>query len=102
MGEKSMIGSSVTINKKGAVNSMKHIIIVVPGTGEKPEHKEVQILPGTRARDVLAQLNLSGFQLTKPDGGAYAFADDLHEMVSDGQKVFATKADVEAGITAAT
>jgi hypothetical protein len=76
---------------------MKQIIISVAGSDGKREFRDVQILPGTKPRDVLAQLNLTGFQLSKPEGGAFDFNDDLYQAVSDGQKVFATKADVEAG-----
>ncbi len=76
---------------------MKQIIISVAGSDGKREFKDVQILPGTKPRDVLAQLDLNGFQLSKPEGGAFDFNDDLYQAVSDGQKVFATKADVEAG-----
>lgn len=76
---------------------MKNIIISVAGTDGKREYKDVQILPGTKARDVVSKLNLNGFQLSRPEGGAFGFNDDLYQAVSDGQKVFATKADVEAG-----
>lgn len=76
---------------------MKRIVIAVAGTDGKHEYRDVQILPGTQPRDVLAKLGLNGFQLSKPEGGAFGFADDLYEAVADGQKVYATKADVEAG-----
>ena len=76
---------------------MKQIIIAVAGTEGKQEYKDVQILPGTKSRDVLSKLGLNGFQLSRPDGGAFGFNDDLHQAVADGQKVYATKADVEAG-----
>ena len=76
---------------------MKNIIISVAGTDGKREYKDVQILPGTKPRDVLSKLDLNGFQLSKPEGGAFGFNDDLYQGVADGQKVFATKADVEAG-----
>ncbi len=77
---------------------MKQIIISVAGTDGSREYKDVQILPGTKPRDVLAQLKLNGFQLNKPEGGAIGFNDDLYQAVADGQKVFATKSDVEAGL----
>ena len=77
---------------------MKSIIIAVAGTDGKREFKDVQILPGTKPLDVLRKLDLNGFQLSKPEGGAYAITDDLYQAVADGQKVFATKADVEAGL----
>jgi hypothetical protein len=75
----------------------KQITIAVAGTGGKKEFRDVSILPGTKSRDVLAKLDLNGFQLAKPDGGAFAHNDDLFSAVADGQKLYATKADVEAG-----
>lgn len=80
-------------------NCMKKIIISVAGTDGSREHKDVEILPGTKARDILDQLKLQGFQLNKPEGGAFGFNDDLYQAVSEGQKVFATKSDVVAGGT---
>jgi len=77
---------------------MKEVRISVAGTDE---YKDVEIEPGTKPRDVLAQLNLNGFQLNKPEGGAFGFNDDLYAAVSPGQKVFASKADVEAGLAPA-
>ena len=76
---------------------MKSIIIAVAGTEGTQEYKDVRILPGTKPRDVLAKLGLNGFQISRPDGGAFDFNEDLYEAVRDGQKVYATKADVEAG-----
>lgn len=76
---------------------MKRVIVSVAGSEGKREYKDVQIMPGTKSRDVLAKLNLNGFQLSRPDGGTYDFNDDLYQAVAEGQKVFATKADVEAG-----
>ncbi len=76
---------------------MKQIIISVAGTDGTREYKDVQLLPGTKPRDVLAQLNLNGFQLNKAEGGAFGFNDDLYQAVADGQKIFATKSDVGAG-----
>lgn len=76
---------------------MKNIIISVAGTGGEREFKDVQIEQGTKPRDVLSQVGLNGFELSKAEGGAFGFNDDLYQAVSDGQKVYATKADVEAG-----
>jgi hypothetical protein len=76
---------------------VKKLIIAVAGTEGKREYKDVQILPGTKPRDILAKLGLNGFQLSRPEGGAFEFNDDLYTAVADGQKVYATKADVEAG-----
>lgn len=76
---------------------MKTITIAVAGTGGQKEFTDVSLLPGTRPRDVLSKLSLDGFQLSKPEGGAFGFGDDLYAAVADGQKIYATKADVEAG-----
>jgi len=76
---------------------MKQITVVVAGTEGEQEFKDVQILPGTKSRDVLAKLGLNGFALSRPEAGMFAFNDDLYEAVADGQKVYATKSDVEAG-----
>ena len=74
----------------------KRIVIGIAGSDGK-EFKDVAILPNTRAQDVLKQLDLRGFQLARPEGGMFANADDLYESVADGQKLYATKADVDAG-----
>jgi hypothetical protein len=76
---------------------MKSITIAVAGTGGQREFKDVSILPGTTPRDVLNNLSLHGFQLSRPEGGAFAHGDDLYASVADHQKIYATKADVEAG-----
>lgn len=79
---------------------MKEIVIAVAGSEGKSEYKDVKILPATKARDVLSKLKLQGFQLMKPEGGAFARNDDLYQAVEPGQKIFAAKADVEAGLAA--
>ena len=79
---------------------MKKIIIAVAGTEGKQEHKDVQILPGTKSRDILGKLGLNGFLLEKPSGGAFDFNEDIYEAVADGQKVYATKNNVTAGTAA--
>ena len=48
----------------------KQITIAVAGSGGKREFRDVSILPGTKARDVLGKLGLTDFQLSKPEGGA--------------------------------
>lgn len=77
---------------------MKRVTISVAGTDGKREHTDVELMPGTKPRDIMTKLNLEGFQLSKPEGGAFGFNDDLYQAVSDGQKVFATKSDVVAGV----
>jgi hypothetical protein len=74
----------------------KEVLVSIAGAEGKKE-QPVRLLPGTKARDVLNKLGLNGFQLNKPEGGAFGMNDDAYQAVSSGQKLFATKADVEAG-----
>jgi hypothetical protein len=74
----------------------KRLIIGIAGSDGKEFH-DIAVLPNTRAIDVLKQLQLDGFQLAKPEGGMFAHTDNLYESVADGQKLYAVKADVEAG-----
>lgn len=74
----------------------KRLIIGIAGSDGR-EFKDVAIVPNTRAIDVLNQLDLRGFQLAKPEGGMFAHKDNIYDAVSDGQKIYATKSDVEAG-----
>lgn len=81
-----------------ATTQAKRVLVVIAGTEGKVE-KPVNLLPGTKPRDVLAQLGLNGYQLSRPGpaGGAYGPNDDLFGSVEEGGKVWATKADVEFG-----
>lgn len=74
----------------------KRIIIAIAGSDGK-EFTDVAILPNTRAIDVLKQLGLNGFQLSRPEGGMFAHGDNLFDAVADGQKIYAAKDDVVAG-----
>lgn len=74
----------------------KKIIIAIAGA-DGQDYKDVELLPATQPRDVLNKLGLRGFQLSKPEGGFFGMTDDLYAGVADGQKIFATKQDVEAG-----
>lgn len=72
---------------------MKRVSIVVAGTGQI---KDIQIQPGTTVADVLDQLGLRDYLLSRgPNEPFFANADSLFDKVSDGEKVFAsTKAEV--------
>ena len=76
---------------------MKKVLVSVAGTGGKQEYKDVQLMPGTKPRDVLSTLGLTGMELTRPDGGTFAMNDNLYDAVENGQKIFAAKATAEAG-----
>jgi hypothetical protein len=76
---------------------MKAVTIAVAGTGGQREYKDVSLMPGTTPRDVMSTLKLTGFQLSRPEGGMFAHGDDLYASVADGQKIYAVKSDVEAG-----
>ena len=72
---------------------MKHLSVVVAGTGQI---RDVEIQPGTTAGDILNQLNLRDYLLSKgPNEPFFASADSVYDKVNDGEKIFAsTKAEV--------
>lgn len=76
---------------------MKRLSVVVAGTGQI---RDVQIQSGTTAGDVLNQLGLRDYLLSKgPNEPFFATAESIYDKVNDGEKVFAsTKAEV--GVTA--
>jgi hypothetical protein len=75
---------------------MKKLSVVVAGTGQI---RDVEIQPGTTAGDILHQLNLSDYLLSRgPNEPFFANAESVYDKVKDGEKIFAsTKAEV--GIT---
>jgi hypothetical protein len=72
---------------------MKKLSVVVAGTGQI---RDVDIQPGTTAGDVLHQLTLPDYLLSKgPNDPFFAAAESIYDKVKDGEKVFAsTKAEV--------
>jgi hypothetical protein len=78
------------------MSKQKRIIVAIAGSDGK-EFKDLAILPNTRAIDVLKKLDLDGFELAKPEGGMFANTDNLFDAISDGQKIYVAKADVQAG-----
>jgi hypothetical protein len=78
---------------------MKKLSVVVAGTGQI---QDVEIQPGTTAGDVLAQLNLSDYLLSKgPNDPFFANAESIYDKVNGGEKIFAsTKAEVGVAVCA--
>jgi hypothetical protein len=74
-------------------NEMKKLSVVVAGTGQI---RDVQIESGTTAGDILGQLNLRDYLLSKgPNDPFFANAESVYDKVNDGEKLFAsTKAEV--------
>ena len=72
---------------------MKRVAVVVAGSGQI---RDIQMQPGTSVSDVLQQLGLQGYLLSKgPNEPFLANADSLYDKVNDGEKIFAsTKAEV--------
>ena len=72
---------------------MKKLSVVVAGTGQI---RDVEIQPGTTAGDVLDQLNLKDYLLSKgPSDPFLASIESIYDKVKDGEKIFAsTKAEV--------
>lgn len=74
---------------------MKRLSVVVAGTGQI---RDIQIEAGTTAGDILNQLTLRDYLLSKgPNDPFFANTDTVYDKVKDGEKVFAsTKAEVGA------
>ncbi|MBM3796487.1 MAG: hypothetical protein FJW31_21035 [Acidobacteria bacterium] len=72
---------------------MKKLSVVVAGTGNI---HDLEIRPGTTAGDVLAQLKLTDYLLSKgPNEPFFAQAESVYDKVGDGEKIYAsTKAEV--------
>lgn len=72
---------------------MKRLSVVIAGTGQI---RDLEIQPGTTAGDILRQLNLPDYLLSRgPDTPFFASAESVYDKVGDGEKVFAsTKAEV--------
>jgi hypothetical protein len=72
---------------------MKRLSVVVAGSGQI---RDVQIQPGTTAGDVLNELSLKDYLLSKgPNEPFFANAESVFDKVTDGEKIFAsTKAEV--------
>jgi len=72
---------------------MKRLSVVVTGSGQI---RDLEIQSGTTAGDVLAQLGLTDYLLTKSANDPFfAAAESIYDKVGDGEKVFAsTKAEV--------
>ena len=72
---------------------MKNLSVVVAGTGQI---RDVKIEPGTTAGDVLHQLNIADYLLSKgPNEPFFAAAESIYDKVGNGEKIFAsTKAEV--------
>jgi len=72
---------------------MKNVVVITAGTGN---HTDLTIEPGTTAKDILNQLNLSGYILSK-DSGQHTFGENenVYANVDDGEKLHAvSKTDV--------
>ena len=78
---------------------MKNLSVVVAGSGQI---RDVAIEPGTTAGDVLHQLTLQDYLLSKgPNEPFFAAAESIYDKVKDGEKVFAsTKAEVGVAVCA--
>jgi len=72
---------------------MKRLSIVVAGTGQI---RDLEIQPGTSAADILHQLNLADYLLSRgPNEPFFASSESVYDKVKDGEKLFAsTKAEV--------
>jgi hypothetical protein len=78
---------------------MKTIAIKVAGSAQEPIDVEIQ--PGTTARDILHQLGLRGYLLSTGPTSDRFFGEDenVYSGLTDGDKIFAsTKAEVGTAV----
>ena len=72
---------------------MKSIVVITAGTNN---HTDLSIEPGTTAKDILTQLNLHGYNLSKDNGNTvFGDSENVYANVDDGEKLHAySKTDV--------
>jgi hypothetical protein len=72
---------------------MKKLSVVVAGTGQI---RDIEIESGTTAKDILDQLSIPDYLLSKgPNDPFFAATESVYDKVADGEKIFAsTKAEV--------
>jgi hypothetical protein len=80
----------------------KDITVVVPGTGEAREARDLAIKPGTTATDVLQAIGLdpARFQLQLKRGEEFeslSGADNVYSKAENGEKLFAMPKDIVVG-----
>ena len=75
---------------------MKKLSVVIAGSGQI---RDIEIQPGTTAGDVLHQLSIPDYLLSKgPNEPFFASRETIYDKVEDGSKIFAsTKAEVGTG-----
>lgn len=66
---------------------MKNIVVVMVGSNQ---HHDLAIEPGTTARDILREVGAENFILFKDDGQRTLNPNDnVYQLVTDGEKLFA-------------
>ncbi len=71
---------------------MKKLSVIVAGTSQI---RDIEIRPGTTAGDILNQLSLTDYLLSKGANDPFFAAGPIYDKVNDGEKIFAsTKAEV--------
>ena len=73
----------------------KQISIVIAASGEI---KDIALTEGATIRDVLNEVQLQGYQLSKKGGEVLDPNADLFTMATDREKLYATPEDVSVGV----
>ncbi|MDD5242466.1 MAG: hypothetical protein PHU49_00470 [Syntrophorhabdaceae bacterium] len=76
---------------------VKFINVRVPGTDRDIASHDLAVRPGTRACDVLREIGLQGYQLSRGGEKAFRPETELFGVVADGEILFASPADMSAG-----
>ena len=80
----------------------KDVTVVVPGTGDQREARDLAIQPGTTATDVLQAIGLdpARFQLQLKRGEEFeslSGTDNVYGKAENGEKLFAMPKDIVVG-----
>lgn len=78
--------------------SVKHIVVIVAGTGKA---RDLDIEAGTTARDILTDLGLQDYVLSRDSGqDVFGENENVYTAIQDGEKLYAsTRTDVGNQIT---
>jgi len=83
--------------KTMAIQGVKVITVRVPGTGGNMVCHDRAVKPGTIVMDLMIDLGLDGYELSKGGERAFRPQDNLYKLVEDGDMLFAVPAGMEAG-----
>lgn len=75
----------------------KHLTVVVAGSGET---KDIEITPSATAEQIVRETGLEDYHLSRVGAPSpFRLSDDLYNLVDNHERIYATPANVEVGIS---